>query len=221
MTEPDDVERIRRTLAPHVPGDPPATADCLDDDMVAAIAEGMLGEEDRETALRHLAVCVRCRSQVAGVARALADPGIAQEAGTSGSARRRLRAGWRGWATVAAAAMLLLFAWPREYELEHRSAPITSAPAPTAVAPVGTVADARSFQWTPVDGADRYRIVVFDADAELLYETELTGTVAALPDSVLVRLVPGEIYSWRVEARVDFGRWVDSDAEEFSIARRP
>jgi hypothetical protein len=217
VTEPDDVELFRRTLAPHVRGDMPRSADCPDDDTLAAMAEGALGDEDRATAIRHLSGCARCRSQVASVARALADPDVVRELRTA-RGRRRRAAGWQGWATVAAAAMLLLFAWPQGFnEVQHRSAPITAAPAPTAVRPVGTVAEAPSLSWTPVNGADRYRVTLFDAQLELLYEVELADTIAVLPDSL--QLTPGETYWWRAEARIGFDRQVDSGLTEFAIAR--
>lgn len=223
MTKPDDVELLRRALAPHVRGDPPSTPDCLDDDTLAALAEGALDEERRAAALPHLAACMRCRSVVASVARALADPEVARELSvTEGDRRRRgHRSGWIA-AGVAAAAVLLLFAWPTQFQeetLPHRAPPITSAPAPEAVSPEGPVPEALSLRWTPVSGADRYRIALFDAEGRVLYEAELAGTVAMLPDSALP--APGETYWWQVEARVGFDRWVASDLTEFSVTRGP
>jgi hypothetical protein len=83
------------------------------------------------------------------------------------------------------------------------------------MSPVGAVAAAPLLRWAPVDGADRYRVTLFDADGEVLYETELTDTVAPVPDTVAV--LPGQTYLWKVEARTDFDRWVGSELVEFSI----
>lgn len=223
MTKPGDVDLLRGALAHHRSGDPPATPECLDDDTLAALAEGVLGDERRAAAVPHLAACPRCRMVVASVARALADPGVAREIRGAEGGRRwgGRRHGWAA-AAVAAAAVLLLLAVPTQFQeetLPHRAPPITAAPAPEAVSPQGPVAEARSLRWTPVSGADRYRIAMFDAAGTVLFEAELDGTSAVLPDSALP--VAGETYWWRVEARVGFDRWVASDLIEFSVARGP
>ncbi len=87
---------------------------------------------------------------------------------------------------------------------------------PAPVAPLGTVRTARELVWTPVDGADRYRVTLYDADAAVRYEAELDEPTAVLPDSVM--LIAGRPYLWKVEARVGFDRWVASDLLEFRIA---
>lgn len=219
VTGPHDLDLLRRALAPHAPGDPPATPDCIDDDTLAALAEGTLEADIRAAVLPHMSACMRCRSQVASVARALADPQVAREIRTAEGGRRgRVRR--TAWAAVgvAAAAVLVLIAMPARFEesAPHRAPPITAAPAPEAIGPVGPVADAPSLRWTPVSGVDRYRIALFDAGGEVLYEAELAGTVATLPDSALP--APGETYWWQVEARIGFDRWVASDLIEFSVA---
>ena len=222
MTGPHDLDLLRRALAPHAPGDPPGTPDCLDDDTLAALAEGAVDAEIRAAVLPHLAGCARCRSQVGSVARALADPKVAREIRTA-EAGRRGRVRRTGWAAVgvAAAAVLVLLAMPARFEesAPHRAPPITAAPAPEAIGPVGPVAEAPGLRWAPVSGADRYRVALFDAAGRVLYQAELAGTVAALPDSALP--APGETYWWQVEARVGFDRWVASDLIEFSVARDP
>jgi hypothetical protein len=81
---------------------------------------------------------------------------------------------------------------------------------------VGEVAAAPLLRWAAVDGADRYRVTLFDAGGGVLYESELGDTLTALPDSV--ELTPGRRYLWKVEARTDFDRWVGSELVEFSIA---
>jgi hypothetical protein len=98
----------------------------------------------------------------------------------------------------------------------HRAPPITAAVAPNPTAPVGAVADARALRWDAVPGADRYRVTLFDAEGVVLYGTELPGTRAPLPDTVV--LSSGRTYYWRVEARTGFDRWAASDLIGFSIA---
>lgn len=224
---PDQAEWLRRALAPHARGDHPSTPDCLDEDTLTALAEGTLDAETHTAVTPHVASCPRCRHLVASVARAIADPDVAKEIralvgdAAEGSRRRRVqRTGWIA-AGVAAASVLLLLAWPPPLDepLPHRALPMTAAPAPEAVSPVGTVAEARSLRWTAAPGADRYRVTLFDAAGTILYETELADTVAVLPDSVLP--VPGVTYWWEVEARVGFDRWAASGLIEFSVAGGP
>jgi hypothetical protein len=86
------------------------------------------------------------------------------------------------------------------------------------VTPQGAVADVAELRWTPVEGADRYRVTVFDAEGRVVYEVEPVAAVAPLPDSV--ELTPGRRYLWKVEARVGFDRWVASDLVGFSIVSR-
>lgn len=225
MTGADEAERLRRLLSPHARAEPSATPDCVDDDTIAALAEGSLEAEDHAAVLSHVSACARCRSTVASVARALSDPAVAREiravedrrlpTGT----RRRFRRIGRIAAGAAAAAVLLLLTWPQQHDepQPHRAPPITMAPAPEAIRPVGPVTEASHLAWMSVSGADRYRVALFDAEGAVLYETEGPDTVAALPDSVLPG--PGETYWWRVEARLGFDRWVASDLIEFSVSQ--
>jgi hypothetical protein len=197
------------------------TPECPDDDTIAALAEGTLGGEAHTAAVAHLAGCASCRTAVASVARALADPAVAREV-------RRVEEGRSRWLyrialpLAAAAAVVLLIARPRALDQEpslHRAPTITAAPAPAPASPVGVVSDARVLRWAAVPSADRYRVTLFSAEAEVLYETEVAGTTAALPDSVM--LAPGARYLWKVEARTGFDRWTSSELVEFSIARGP
>ncbi|MBI3982318.1 MAG: hypothetical protein HY337_05360 [Gemmatimonadetes bacterium] len=197
-----------------------ATPQCLDDDTIAALAEGTLDAEARAAALPHLAGCAACRVAVASVSRALSDPSVAREIKPR---TRLLRRGFYRIALplAAAAALVLILARPRPDidQTLHRAPTITAGVSPTPVAPVGRVATATSLRWSAVEGADRYRVTLFDVEGRALYETEVTGVVAALPDSVV--LVPGRPYLWKVEARTGFDRWSASDFVEFSVGTGP
>ena len=211
MTEPDS-SRLRRYLL-----DAPIreTPECLDDDTLAALADGSLDAAARAAVLPHLAACARCRGVLASVTRALADASVAREvAAVEGVGRRRF---FRIVVPLAAAAVLLLvFAWPRLKNDgdSHRGPPVSVA-APVPLSPIGAVAEANVLQWTTLAGADRYRVTLFEAGGRALYETERIDTVATLPDSI--RLVPGRSYVWMVEARIGFDRWSTSRLVEFLI----
>lgn len=216
MTYHDRFDMVRQVLAARAKTEVP-TPQCLDDDTIAALAAGTLDAPTRAAALPHVAGCARCRGAVASVARALSDSSVAREVAALEGA------GWRRFVRialpVAAAAALLLLAWPPSMDDEppHRAPPVTAAPAPAPVSPVGPVADAPILRWTSVPGTDRYRVTLFGAGGQVRYETELADTVALLPDSVV--LAPGRPYLWKVEARTGFDRWATSALVEFSIAQ--
>src|SRR6267378_4262852 len=112
MSHPDPLDPLRRVLARHAAGAPEEpTLKCLDDDTLAALAEGSLDAAARAATLGHVASCPRCRSIVASVARALADPGVAREVASPGRAGRRRF--YQIALPAAAAAVLLVLAWPR------------------------------------------------------------------------------------------------------------
>jgi hypothetical protein len=188
---------------------------CLDDDTIAALAEGTLDGDARTAALPHIASCDRCRAAIASVAHALSDPALAREIAATERAPRRLP---RIAAVAMAAAVLLIVAVPRWGNNDsppHRAPGITAVASPVLVAPVGAVRDARTLRWATVGGADRYRTILFDATGAALYEIQTADTIVVLPDSV--RLAPGRTYLWKVEARTGWGRWSASELIEFSV----
>lgn len=223
MIGPHEKDWLKRVGASRPGRDVPSGPDCLDEDFIAALAEGSLGSEELADGLAHLATCDDCRAAVASVARALADSRVAHEIHAIEHPRRAWisRHGWVAVAAAAAAAVLLL-ALPVDLENDpspHRSSPITAAAAPEALWPVGVVDEARSLRWTPVSGADLYRVSLFDADGSVRFEAEQEGTRIVLPDSVVI--ARGETYWWKVDARVDFDRWTSSKLIEFSVAAVP
>lgn len=219
MTDPDQFEPLRRALKASSSGGAvnEPTPECLDEDTIAALADGSLDPAARAATLPHLADCVRCRMAVVSVARALGDSAVAREtAALTGAGRRRF---YRIAIPAAAAAVLLSIVWPRQVGDRtpvHRAPTITAAAAPAAMSPVGTVAEPDALVWAAVAGADRYRVTLFDAGSRVVYEAELADTVAALPDSVV--LVPGQPYLWKVEARTGWDRWSASALVQFRVA---
>lgn len=220
MTHPDDLDLLRRLLAPPLKATDPVSTrgpECLDDGTLASLADGSLEAGTRERAVSHLASCSHCRAAVASVARLLADPQVrgALPVSTVRPARRIARL---AVPLAAAATLLVVFALPRKGEdvaPTHRGTPATAA-TPMLVSPVGVVADGSVLQWTAVLGADRYRLTVFDADSRILFSEETADTLAVLPDSTF--LLPGRPYLWMVEARTGWNRWSASAPVTFSIA---
>ncbi|HYU10340.1 MAG TPA: zf-HC2 domain-containing protein [Gemmatimonadales bacterium] len=187
----------------------------MQDEMIAALADGSLAPELRASVLPHIASCPRCRAAVASVARAVADPAVARELSVS--------AGGRRWYRIvvplaAAAVLLLLLVSPGDDRLPGHRGPPPPPPATTPVprSPVGAVATVHELRWSAVAGADRYRVTVFDATGGVVYAAEASDTVVAFPDSV--SLTPGASYLWKVDARTSFDRWAASDLAEFRVA---
>jgi putative zinc finger protein len=212
MTRDESFEELRRVLHTRVRVET-STPDCLQDDLIAAFADGSLAPDARVPLLAHVATCARCRGAVASVARALADPSVARE--LSGPLDRRR---WFRLAVpLAAAAVLVLLVWSPGGDQSggHRGAPPPpSTPVPRS--PVGAVAAVGDLRWTSVAGADRYRVTVFDATGGAVYVAEVRDTFVDFPDSIA--LVPGAAYLWKVDARTGFDRWARSDLAEFRVA---
>ena len=208
-------EELLRVLDTRVPSDT-VTADCLPDDVIAALADGSLAPDARAAVLPHVATCSRCRSAVASIARALADPAVARELSSSPSRRRWYRI---AVPLAAAAALLLLLVSPGadDQSSTHRgSPPPPPATTPVPRSPVGAVASVDYLRWSPIAGADRYRVTVFDATGSVVYAADVRDTLVAFPDSIA--LLPGGSYLWKVDARTGFDRWAASELVEFKVA---
>ena len=195
-----------------------STPGCLDDATVAALVDGVLPPAVCEAHAIHLADCARCRAAVSSLARVVASDRVAGELAALHDEPGRHA--WRRYLVpvgVAASALLLLVLEQpsRPDEAPHRERPVTTAPAPVTIAPLGEATDARALRWHPVEGADRYRVTLFDADGNVLHEAILTDTVAAVPQDV--ELEAGGRYFWIVAARTGLGREVASEIAEFSL----
>ena len=99
----------------------------------------------------------------------------------------------------------------------HRGPPPVSATAPVPRSPVGVVSAVGQMQWTHADGADLYRVTLFDASSRVVFTASVTDTLLTLPDSA--QLVPTRTYLWKVDARIGFDRWVVSELVRFSIGK--
>jgi hypothetical protein len=196
------------------------TMTCLDDDAIAAFAEGSLNAAERHAVVAHVAGCARCTAILGSVARATADPAVRREiARTTTSSRRWLLTAL----PVAAAAALVLWIMPRAdtaNDDRHRAPVIPSAtPVPVPVEPAGMVAQALAFRWRAVTGVRQYRLTLFDERGSVLFESQTADTTVVIPREVT--LTPGRAYLWKVEARIGFDRSVASELQDFTIATRP
>ena len=218
MKHREDSSLIREALLSE-PGTLAEAPDCLDDEALAGFVAASLDAGSRTAAMVHLAGCARCRSAVASLARALTDAPVAREiARVDSPGHRRL-------ARIllplgAAAALLLLVGRPRDTDTNgpapvHREPTITAGTSPVLRSPSGAVVGVDSLRWGTVPDADRYRVTLFSGAGEVLYEVQLTDTVALFPDSIL--LLPGRPYLWKVEARTGFDRWTASELMEFTL----
>ena len=222
-----DVAGLRRSISnleTHGRTADPVQAGCLDEAQIAALVDGLLEPDDKTGVLSHLAVCHRCCQATASLVRALQSEPIAaalsEHVARRQAINRRLRIGAAGALAAAAGLVGLLMVWPSEPAVTpapvQREPSVGVAAAAVLQEPIGESAAPEEFRWSPVSGADRYRVTVFDDQANVVWETETQETRAAPPATVGLR--PGVQYLWKVAARVAWDRWVDSELVRFSIA---
>ena len=182
----------------------------LEPEEIAAYVDDDARGELRASIERHLSACSDCRTEAAEVSRILRT-----------APRRRLvrRSIWVP--AAAAAALAVLWVGPRALRERpgspHREEAVTTTVAPRPIMPVGSVTTASALTWSSVPFATTYRIRLFDAEGNLLWEREVADTVAAIPDSIVVRSRLS--YYWRVEAQTGFDRWAASDLVAFRVQR--
>ncbi|UCG76283.1 MAG: zf-HC2 domain-containing protein [Gemmatimonadota bacterium] len=166
----------------------------------------------------HLIECPRCQEEVrlaVAVRHAVGQAGASREIE---SARRfRVLRIAAGAGLAAAAALVVALATPelrRELAGElHRAPAATAEEQP--IAPRGVVAALDTARWHPLPGAERYRVRVFDAVGEVLWEGETTDTV--LHVAGLESLRSEAPYYWQVETRLGWNRWEQSELVEFRL----
>ena len=208
---------------------PASTAECLDDDELAGLADGAATDS---RALTHASMCGRCRSRLATVHRLLNDDAVAAEC-------RRLddrvpESKWRrgmfalpAVATLAAGILAVAVLRPANPVTKtspsaasdslHRESAITTTTSPRIVGPSGVVSTRDSLIWTSVPHADRYQVKVFDLEGTLVLNERTTDTAFAIPSRLARTLATP--YLWKVEARTGWDRWVASEWGEFTVGR--
>ena len=182
----------------------------LTTDDAAAYVDGRLAAAERAAIDSHLAQCAECRMEVVHVTRLVR------------LAPQRQR--WIMVAPLAAAAAVLIFfiAPQRTHESTApllREHAVTTTASPTLSVPRGAVAALRAMTWSSVPHADQYRVTLFDREGSIAWRTQSADTSVLLPDTVhIARGVP---YYWKVDARIELGRWVSSDLTSFTLDPSP
>ena len=182
----------------------------LTTDDAAAYVDGRLAVAERAAIDSHLARCVQCRVEVVDVTRLVR---VAPR-------RRRLII---ALPLAAAAAVLVVLSVPRRHDdatpLPLRDRAVTTTAAPALARPRGGVAAVRTMTWSSVPHADLYRVTLFDRDGSIAWRAQSPDTTVLLPDTV--RVARGVPYYWKVDARVELGRWVSSELTSFTVDARP
>lgn len=217
----------------------------LDEYTLAAFLSGSLSPEARAAVVRQLAADADTRELLAFAAAAYAAASEAEEMveeapspetpsrkaapprrilrPAAGGDRRPARAPRRTLTRVAGA-FVLVFALGFGLRLALGPAPdaLRNQP-PAEPVLVVDIDDDLDIRWQPVEGAQRYRIVVFDPQAvEVVARLETTATRLApgteLSSSLRAALVGGRPYTLRIDALDDQNRIVErSDAQTFTF----
>jgi len=209
----------------------PLTCDEIADGaVIGRYVAGKLTPELTDRFEIHLLDCGTCQAEVrlAWAVRKGLDTGDASTGSERDSRvipmrpRRRFARVAAGAGVAAAAAAILLLAVPSlrvgdtsRAEDQHR-APASDTPSvPVPIAPVGTVDGVEEVRWTSVAIADRYRLTLLDQDGSISWEVETVDTFATFPDRIV--LEEGAAYYWKVDARIGFDRWVESELAAFRL----
>ena len=172
------------------------TAACPTSETLAALAIGEPVPE-REEIADHIVSCRRCGPDYQILLRTHAHSQAAL-----GRSRIRLPV-WisAAAALVAAAGGILLWQSHRPAEALRGVAPSTQIVSPPwgahLAGPPATLA------WPPQAGAESYRVRLFDATGQTLWESErLAAPTAELSEAVRGRLAAGQNYFWSVEVQM-------------------
>ncbi len=213
----------RRRLEEHLAGCPACAAER---DLARAFepdAEELAAHHDEIAAitarLREVSP-VRARAEPAG-GKVL--PWRAADDSAAPAAKRRVsRQRWLGLAAAAVLALVVGFGIVAPRQADRLDAPPTAgstlrSATVRAIAPEGTVARRPGgFEWSAVANASAYRVRLLDVRGDVLFETTVPGTRAALSPEAAAALSPRVTYRWRVEAMdAEGGRLAASPAVEF------
>jgi hypothetical protein len=194
--------------------------------LVERYLAGKLSEAETEAFETHYLTCTRCRTELrlgAGIRELLPELRTATESvdirGRQKSGpwfRRNARIGAVAGAVAAILIGVILVEPAGREPLPHREGVPETPTAPGVEAPRGEVGTVEEFRWTAVPGADLYRVILYDDTGEVLWQAETPASSLAPPDTV--RIGPGALYLWQVDARVAWDRWVSSELVRFSIS---
>ncbi|UCC71646.1 MAG: zf-HC2 domain-containing protein [Gemmatimonadota bacterium] len=198
----------------------------IDRGLIERYVAGTLSEAEVQAFESHYLTCGRCQNELRmaaairdvlpGVQEASPVPEISPAALTGRWLRQHARVGAVAAAIAAVLVGVLLVQPARRESLRHREAVPETADVPRAEVPSGEVRAVEEFRWAAVTAADLYRVTLYDAAGGVIWQVDTRETRAALADTV--RLEPGALYLWQVDARVDWDRWVSSELVRFRIS---
>jgi len=198
----------------------------VDGGLIERYVAGTLSEAEVEALESHYLTCTRCQNELRlaaairgvlpAVRQAPVAAGVRPTAVTTRWFGRRAQVAAIAAAVAAVLAGVLLVQPSRIERLRHREAVPETEALPTVEMPVGAVRTVEEFRWAAVPAADLYRVTLYDAAGDVVWQGDTRDTHVALPDTV--QLDPGALYLWQVEARVGWDRWVSSELVRFRIS---
>lgn len=196
---------------------PPGSAH-LSEEILAAWVDGGLSHDDRAKAAAHLVDCDECRAMAVD---------------TRGVVRGHQRPIWRTRLAIgglaAAAAVALLVITP-ETARTPADTPLTRTngtyPAGedvlrfTALGPASRSIvrpDTTTLRWESLADGTMYLVTLSNDRGDILLRTETRDTVLSLQE-IAATLIPGETYSWVVDARLPSLRSAHTARASFQVA---
>jgi len=175
---------------------------CPDPEALRAIAERRASQEQRIETLRHVSRCPQCQRDLA----LLAQVAAAEPRPTRLAAR---------WLPAAAAAVLVIGAIGVLRIRGPQDPVFRGGDALELVGPSGEVSSAMTatLVWRTVPRAARYEVEILDADGNVVFQGNVTDTVAPMPPSV----AEAGTYRWRVTAVRADGARVQSALGAFTL----
>ncbi|MBV9496783.1 MAG: hypothetical protein JOZ54_21245 [Acidobacteria bacterium] len=192
-----------------------------------------LGEARTDAEREHLASCARCQTEVALFAEMNAMDASADSRWVAEelhrrfetnvkpfSPRRNARFAWAAAAAIAIAIAGGVWMETREPSIGGvESTNVYRALSVEAIAPVGDLAEApRELRWKPVAGATGYAVELREVDRTLLWRSETSASVLALPADVVAQCAPGKSLLWDVAARRGSDVLASSGVQRFRVA---
>jgi hypothetical protein len=241
-TRDDDVDKLIEAVMRRGPSPPGAAAGpCPSENALAALAEGALLPEERESVERHVAGCGECLDVVASLARELPTPVAAERPARHGAARflplaaaillaaiglmawRALRGGGSTAEMLVASAQQLSSSRPdlfgdfqplRSDELAQRG-DVRVRGGTRLHAPAGTILETRpTFEWDTSRGAGARRVEVLDASGNVVVDAQCGSPCSY--STALAPLQEGGRYTWRLTIEGPFGS--ETTSLGFSVA---
>jgi hypothetical protein len=192
----------------------------LSSEEVAAYIDGAISGSDREQIESHLADCEECRRELVEVRTALR--------------QFRRTPDWRiiAPAAVAAAAVIALLALPSllsdpdsardvrvrgpDESVRREGVPLIAVVNPLDGSTI-EMTEGLVFHWRAPAADASYQLTLGDDAGEVVWTLSTTDTLVTLPESV--RLGPGSIYYWYVDALLPDGRSATTEVLQFMTAQ--